>query len=74
LQCNTTFREEVINESGQQIGIDGQSDNYWTKENHKGMLDKDWILANQPITTRTVLANDHSTKRQSWEQETHPNE
>jgi hypothetical protein len=51
----------VIDENGLQIGNDGRSTHYWTREEHEGESVTVLTLANRPIMRWTTLADDHAT-------------
>jgi len=60
-QRNAAFWEGVIDENGPEIGNDGRSTHYWTREDHQGESVIDLTLANRPIMRWTILADDHAT-------------
>jgi len=60
-QRNAAFWEGVIDEYGLEIGNDGRSTHYWTREDHEGEPVIDLSLANRPIIKRTILADNHAT-------------
>ena len=60
-QRDAAFWEEVIDETGLEIGNDSQSTHHWTREGHKAESVINLTLANQPITTWSILADDHAT-------------
>ena len=47
--------------SGLEIGNDGRSTHYWTREDHEGELVIDLTFSNRPIMKCTILADDHAT-------------
>jgi hypothetical protein len=51
----------VIDENGLEIGNDGRSTHYWTREDHEGESVIDLTLAKRPIMRWTILADDHAT-------------
>jgi len=61
-QRNAAFWEEVIDENGLEIGNDGRSTHYWTREDQEGESVIDLTLANRPIMKWTILADDHAPR------------
>jgi len=61
-QQNATFWEGVIDENGLEIGNDGRSTHCWTRADHEGKSVINLTLANRPIMTWTILADDHATR------------
>ena len=51
----------MIDENGLEIGNDGRSTHYWTREDHKGESVIDLTLANRLIRRWTIMADDQST-------------
>jgi len=61
VQRDAAFWEGVIDENGLEIGNDGWATNHWTREDQEGESVIDLTLANRPIVSWTILANDHAT-------------
>jgi len=61
VQRDATFWEDVIDENGLEIGNDGRAPHDWTREGHECETVIDLTLANRPITTLSILADDHAT-------------
>jgi hypothetical protein len=51
----------VIDENGLEIGNDGRSTHYWTREDDEGESVIDLTLSKQPIMKLTILADDPAT-------------
>jgi hypothetical protein len=56
-----TIWEGVIDDNGLEIGNNGQSAHYWTREVHEGESVIDLTLGNRPIMKWIILADDHAT-------------
>jgi len=60
VQRDATFWEDVIDENGPEIGNDGTATHHWTREGHEGESVIDLTLPNRPITTWSILADNHA--------------
>jgi hypothetical protein len=60
-QRNAPFWEGVSDENGLEIGNDGRSTHYWTREDHEGESVIDLTLTNRLIMRWTILEDDHAT-------------
>ena len=58
---DVTFWEDVNDENGLEIGNDGRATHHWTRGVHEGESVINLTLANRPITTWSILADDHAT-------------
>jgi hypothetical protein len=61
VQWNAAYWEDVIDESGLDIGNDGEAANQWTRMSHEGESVIDQTLANRRITKLSILAEDQTT-------------
>jgi endonuclease/exonuclease/phosphatase family metal-dependent hydrolase len=63
---NATFREDVIDENGLEIGNDGRATHHWTREGHEGESVIDLTLANRPFKSglygQTTMPRDPTTR------------
>jgi len=60
-QRNPAFWEGVMDKDGLEIGYDGHSTHYCTREDHKGEAVIDLTLAHRLIMKWTLQADDHAT-------------
>jgi hypothetical protein len=61
VQRDATFWEDVIDETGLEIGNDGEATHHWTREGHGGKSVFDLTLANRHTTKWSILADDDHT-------------
>jgi len=61
VQRNAAFCEDVIDESGQEIGNDGSATHYRTREGHEDESVIDLTTTNRPLTKWAILDDDHTT-------------
>ena len=64
VQHNAAFWEDVIDEDGLEIGNEGRSPYFWTRDGHEDESVIDLTLGNRPVTILSTLVDDQATGSQ----------